>query len=42
MPLSKTGEKVKQEVKRRYGEKKGEQVFYAMENSRPAWTKKRK
>ena len=32
MPLSATGEKVKNEMMRHYGAKKGKQVFYASEN----------
>lgn len=32
MPLSKTGQKVMRDMKDRYGEKKGERVFYATEN----------
>lgn len=32
MPLTKKGQKVKAAMKKEYGEKKGEQVFYASEN----------
>lgn len=32
MPLTKKGQKVKAEMKKEYGAKKGEQVFYATEN----------
>ena len=32
MPLTKKGEKVKAAMKKEYGTKKGEQVFYASEN----------
>jgi hypothetical protein len=32
MPLTKKGEKVKAAIKKQYGAKKGEQVFYATEN----------
>lgn len=32
MPLTKKGEKVKAAMKKQYGAKKGEQVFYATEN----------
>jgi hypothetical protein len=32
MPLTKKGEKVKAAMKKQYGAKKGEQVFYASEN----------
>lgn len=32
MPLNKTGEKIKREMIKEYGKKKGEQVFYASEN----------
>jgi len=32
MPLTKKGEKVKAAMKKQYGVKKGEQVFYATEN----------
>lgn len=44
MPLSKyyggKGEKVMREMKSRYGDKKGEQVFYATENKRKKKRKK--
>lgn len=32
MPLSKAGKKIKSNLEKQYGKKKGEQVFYAMEN----------
>ena len=32
MPLTKKGKKVKVEMEREYGKKKGKQVFYASEN----------
>lgn len=32
MPLTKKGKKIKEAMKKEYGEKKGEQVFYASEN----------
>jgi hypothetical protein len=32
MPLTKKGEKIKAAMKKQYGSKKGEQVFYATEN----------
>ena len=32
MPLSKAGKKIKKNLEEQYGKKKGEQVFYAMEN----------
>lgn len=31
MPLNEKAKKLKAELKKEYGEKKGEQVFYAME-----------
>jgi hypothetical protein len=33
MPLNKKGKKVMEKMKEEYGKKKGESVFYAMENS---------
>ena len=33
MPLNKKGEKIMKKMKKEYGNKKGEAVFYAMENS---------
>ena len=46
MPLTKTGEEVKVAMKKQYGAKKGEQVFYASENKGIAgsgkWTHKKK
>lgn len=32
MPLTKKGEKIKAAMKKEYGAKKGEQVFYASQN----------
>lgn len=32
MPLTKKGKKIKAAMKKEYGSKKGEQVFYASEN----------
>jgi hypothetical protein len=32
MPLTKKGKKIKKAMKKTYGKKKGEQVFYAFEN----------
>lgn len=32
MPLTKKGEKVKAAMKKQYGAKKGEEIFYAAEN----------
>lgn len=31
MPLTKKGEKLKEELQKAYGKKKGESIFYAME-----------
>src|SRR6056300_1564971 len=33
MPLNKKGKKIKKAMQKQYGKKKGEKVFYAMENS---------
>ena len=33
MPLNKKGKKIMKKMKKEYGKKKGESVFYAMENS---------
>ena len=33
MPLNKKGKKIKISMTKRYGKKKGESIFYAMENS---------
>ncbi len=33
MPLTAKGEKIKREMEKEYGSKKGKSVFYAMENS---------
>lgn len=32
MPISKAGKKIKRNLEEQYGKKKGEEVFYAMEN----------
>jgi hypothetical protein len=40
MPLTKTGSKVKANMTREYGEKKGTSVFYATANKKPALGKK--
>lgn len=32
MPLTKKGEKIKENMEKQYGEKKGEKVFYASQN----------
>ena len=45
MPLTKKGKKIKRNMKKNYGPKKGEQVFYASINKRKikkAHTKKKK
>jgi hypothetical protein len=34
MPLTKKGKKIKKAVLETYGKKKGEKVFYAMENKK--------
>lgn len=34
MPLTRRGRKLKRKLENEYGKKKGEQVFYAMENKR--------
>ena len=33
MPLTSKGKKIKKQMKKTYGPKRGESVFYAMENS---------
>ena len=33
MPLNKKGKKIKKAMEKQYGKKKGQAVFYAMENS---------
>ena len=33
MPLNKKGKKIKTSMTKRYGKKKGEAIFYGMENS---------
>ena len=33
MPLNKKGKKIKKDMEKRYGKKKGQSIFYAMENS---------
>lgn len=40
MPLTKSGSKVLQSMKSEYGAEKGERVFYATANKRPALGKK--
>ena len=41
MPLTKTGKKVKAKMKKSYGEKKGENVFYAtMNKAKKQWHRK--
>lgn len=35
MPLSSKGQSIMRDMQREYGSKKGKQVFYAMENSKP-------
>lgn len=41
MPLTKTGKKVMRSMKKEYGSKKGEQVFYATKNKyHKRWEKK--
>jgi len=46
MPLTKSGRKVKRKMRKQYGEKKGEEVFYASINKKKKgsskWHKKRK
>lgn len=46
MPLTSSGEKVLKSMKKQYGDKKGEEVFYASINANKAgsekWHKKRK
>lgn len=44
MPLTKKGRKIKKAVQKTYGKKKGESVFYAMENKKKglAYGKKNK
>lgn len=32
MPLTKKGKKIKKAMEKEYGKKKGEQIFYAVEN----------
>lgn len=39
MPLTKTGKKVKRAMRKTYGPKKGDQVFYALENKRKGLAK---
>ena len=33
MPLNTKGKKIKKDMEKRYGKKKGQSIFYAMENS---------
>jgi len=42
MPLTKKGAKIKRSMKRHYGKKKGEEVFYASQNKIKGTHKKRK
>lgn len=35
MPLTKSGQKMKHDMQLRYGDKKGEEVFYATLNAHP-------
>lgn len=39
MPLTEAGKKAKRAMKKHYGAKKGERVFYALENKRKGLTK---
>ena len=40
MPMTKTGKKVMEKMRKTYGSKeKAEQVFYAMENKKKTWAK---
>jgi len=41
MPLTKKGRKIKKAVTKTYGKKKGEKVFYAMENKKKGLSKKK-
>ena len=41
MPLTKSGEKIKRKMKKSYGKKKGERVFYATMNKNKKGTEKR-
>lgn len=41
-PLSRRGRKVKRAMIKEYGEKKGEQVFYATENKQRSLRKKKR
>jgi len=40
VPLTKTGKKVKRKMRKHYGKKKGEQVFYASINKKKRGTRK--
>lgn len=40
MPLSKSGKQMKAAMKKEYGKKKGESVFYATLNKKPALKRK--
>jgi len=41
MPLTKKGKKIKKAVEKTYGKKKGERVFYALENKKKGLAKKK-
>ncbi len=41
MPLTKAGKKAKRAMRKQYGKKKGDQVFYALENKRKGLRKGR-
>ena len=41
MPLTKKGKKIKRSMKKTYGPKKGEQVFYASINKRKSKNKRK-
>lgn len=42
MPLTKTGKKIKSAMKKEYGSKKGESIFYAFENKHKGKVGKKK
>lgn len=39
MPLTEAGKKTKRAMRKQYGKKKGDSVFYALENKRKGLTK---
>ena len=41
MPLSSKGRKIKREMIKEYGLRKGKKVFYSMEHSHPSWKKRK-